>query len=320
MLSGKYTAFGINFALLLLASLVFAQNKRVFDVNGYEVELKGAHSMNDNLYGLVPMPTSETEIIKYVKGKETVRYKYSINSKGLRTSTTKDQQEKKKHLLLLGGSQVFGENLNDSQTIAYKINEKSKDYEAYSVSFFGYGPQHAWLRLEQNKLNTIVSQKKGTAILFTHYADISRYFGKIEHLPYMSSHPRVIEITRDVFKYIGNFQNSGNFLQSMVLKLCVPYLFCKNLIMGFKSELSDQELHEFARLVMDIEKKYREQFEVEHFILVWSSDVKYVSELKKYTSIEIINYPIQSQFYDGHPKSDAYDELIKVIFAKQIIK
>ena len=136
----------------------------------------------------------------------------------------------------------------------------------------------------------------------------------------MSSHPRVIESTSGVFKYVGNFQNSGNFLQSMALKLCVPYLFCRNLIMGFKSELSDQELHEFARLVMDIEKKYSKQFDVERLILVWSGDVKYVSELKKYTSIEIINYPIQSQFYDEHPKSDAYDELIKSIFSRKIIK
>lgn len=159
------------FKLILLSALmgtsVAATESRVLDVNGNEAIFHGGQQIQDEIYGLMPTPNSEAEVIKFQKGKEILRYKYSIDSNGLRKSFSRENTNKKKHLLIFGGSQVFGENLYDDQTIAYQINERAEEYQAYPIAYLGSGPNQAWMRLQQNKLKNLVSQKKEQR-LFSH--------------------------------------------------------------------------------------------------------------------------------------------------------
>lgn len=306
--------------LFFISKNIWAQNFRFVAVNGYEVEMIGAQPIPDRFYGIIPAPSSETEVIKYMNGKETLRYKYSIDLHGVRKSAASHRLKKSKHVLLFGGSQVFGENLNDDQTLAHKINERSRDYEAYPLAYFGYGPNHAWLRLDQNGLKNLISQKKGSAFIFTHENDINRFFGKPEHLLYAAEHPQIVESAFGHFSYAGSFQTSGTFFQKLIIKFCVPYLFCRNLAMGSMSDVTDEELQIISRLFKDIEKKYKEQFNVERFVIVWSGDSKYVAELQKLTSMEIVSYQIQQKFVDDHPKAGAYDRFIDDLFYEKTIK
>lgn len=149
---------------------------------------------------------------------------------------------------------------------------------------------------------------------------MKRFFGKIENLSYTGKQPRIIESKPGYFEHIGSFETAGSFLQKSVLNFCVPFLFCKKLYYGKKSDLSEDEFQTASRLLMDIEKMYKEQFQVEQFIIAWCGNHEYLPRLKKNTSVNIIRFDPKSKFYDGHPKADAWGEFINYLFANKIIK
>lgn len=310
----------IPILLFLFSPQIFSQESRHLLVGGNEVHINGPESDFDPLLGPVPKPDSTTEFVKYKNGSEILRYKQTIDSDGFRISPVSHQQGKTKHALLIGGSQIFGENLNDDQTLGHKINLKSKIYEAYTLGYMGHGPNQAWLRFSQNKLDQSIKQKKGSAILMAHEGDISRFKGDVNHLLYASSHPRIIETQKGVFQYVGSFAESGTLLQKLLSRYCLPFLFCQNFMSKSSSDPTEEDYQLIARLFEDIEKMYRQQFDVEQFKIFWEGQPENLERLKKYTNIGVIQLPPIPRFEDGHPNEAGVDQMIQLLISEKFIK
>lgn len=297
---------------------------RTIDDAGDEYIYKGQVVVEDSFFGHIPMPNTSHEIIKIRNGKELHRTQVEIDKNGFRLSPASHRQLKSKHLLLIGSSSVFGEGLKSDQTLFHLINIRSKVFEAYPLAFYGYGPQHAWLNFKLQKLLKVIRQKKGRALLFIHEGDFARFFGMAHTLSYTAKYPFIEEIDGQ-FVFMGNFLNNGRWWQKLFLKYCSPFRFCSKLFTNFTSKtIKKDQLAILGRLFEDIEKMYREQFDVEDFQIVWKGSEYYSQQLEAVTKVKITNYYYhvyqkKHSYPDGHTNSKGMRLISDFLFENKII-
>ena len=119
-----------------------------------ENHMEGSYTQDyfgDNeILGYGPLKDSMTVTSRMVlNGSNTVVYDvvYTIRQ-GLRY-TPNTKANSKKHALFFGGSFMFGEGLNDNETMPYYYNEyKDCQFEVRNYGFHGYGPHQALAIIE----------------------------------------------------------------------------------------------------------------------------------------------------------------------------
>jgi hypothetical protein len=116
----------------------------------------------------------------------------TADENGFRQSPSSGRKGKRKHLLLIGGTSIFGRGLKDDETVSHLINQRSRDYEAYPLAYFGFGLQHAWIRFTDGNLPKQVRFRGGRAILLADENSILKLFGAVEVL----SHKRNLPVLR----------------------------------------------------------------------------------------------------------------------------
>lgn len=287
---------------------------------GFEIQVNGMGAQPDPIFGSALVPSSIIETQKLRNGKVEFQYKSTIDQNGFRTSSAANKAGKKKHFLLIDGSFVYGENLNDSETMSHHVNVRSKIYEAYPVAYSGYGMNHSWMTFFQNKLPQKIKQKTGSAVIFTHEGDIERLFGKPNHLPYSSDSPRIIQNEDGSFKHVGNFVNGGSWLQRVIGKYCVPYRGCRDLLVHINSQPTKSEYKMAAQILEDIERMYKAQFTAEDFYVVWCGQPENRDILQTYTKIPIYLPAKYEAGIDNHPTKEGVVDLVNFYFDSKFVE
>ncbi len=291
------------------------------NLTGYETIGRGFESQPDDIYGIIAVPNSYHETIKFKNGKETLNTAATIDKDGFRNSSASRRLGKSKHLLLINSSMVFGEGLVDDETLAHLINLNSNTFEAYPLAFYGYGPQHAWLSFKHEKLPEKIREKKGLAILFTHRADILRFFPTIGTMTESARMPFIEEESIGNFVYRGNFINTGNWWRKLVFNYCIPIMFCAHLTRKFKFDPSDEQYAIIGRLFEDIERMYKKQFDVEDFKIIFLGPRSQARKFAPHTKVEVI--PLSNLrrdlFTDGHLKARGMQKITNFLFDAKLI-
>ncbi len=216
---------------------------------------------------------------------------------------------------------VFGEGHVDDETLAHLINLKSNTYEAYPLAFYGYGPQHAWLRFKQEKLREQIREKKGLALLFTHAKDILRFFPSMDHMVYTAQFPFVEEVSIGNFVYRGSFINTVRWWRKLVFNYCIPVRFCADLTTRVKPAVSDEQYAIIGRLFEDIERRYKKQFAVEDFKIIFTGQRVEARRLAQHTKIEVILFSHRPRYSyaSGHLKPIGIQKITNFLFDTKII-
>ncbi len=316
----------LQYIILFFSQHVFSFEKieisneiRIVNWDGYEFHIKGPGSKVKDQFGVSVQPNSRTEITKFKNGKKILSYVTTIDKNGFRTSLSSHKANKKNHLILIDGSFVFGENLNDDETIAHKINSRSQNYEAYALADLGHGPNQAWLHFAMNELNKKIIQKTGSALIFVHDADIQRFFGQVNHLFYIADSPRVIETVFGEFKISGSFLEAGTPIQKILINYCVPLSFCRIFLNSINISPSDSDYLAINRLFLDIEKKYKKKFDAVNLKIIWHGSFKSFLKFKKFSQIEVIFMPEIQSSADGHPTNEGANQITNFLISKKII-
>ncbi len=177
-------------------SLFYRPIKQV-DINheyGISVDGKGYGSLCD--HGWCAPPGVYPNNIKKVKNTSEVIYavKYTIGDNHLRVTPRIEGDIRPNLLKFYGGSSVFGEGLNDIETVAYYSQLASPDVSAENYGFHGHGVHNAYRLLESQKA---VAGSYNLLLTGTYHASRS---GCIPN--YSSNHPRY-ELNDGEFKYLG---------------------------------------------------------------------------------------------------------------------
>ncbi len=274
---------------------------------------KSHHVYNATFVGRI------TEYTKIKNGKQVFSAKYTVDDSGFRISPSANLKGKTKHFFLIDGSIAFGEGLNDNETIHQIINKRSKIYEAYTLGLPGEGPQHNWLRFNSLHLKDQVSQKTGSALFITHEADIGKFTGAVGTLPFGRNFPRLIEQAPGKYYNAGTFLESGTFLQKMLLNHCIPYNFCNDWLSKLSQPISNDEIAAGARLINELDKKYREQFKVENSKVLWLGSEPGRRIFKLNSNLEVIRIFYNSFEGDAHPNKEGAEEIADALFRKKLV-
>lgn len=265
-----------------------------------------------------PCLDCDVKATKLINGKEIYSIVYHIDEFGFRTTSASTFPGKTKHALLIDGSMAFGEGLDDQHSLIDQINRRSAVYHAYDIGFLGNGPQHNWVTFKNQSLKNVVAENTGLAILISHDQDIRRFVVSTDHLIYASQFPNVVETSPGVFEQRGTIETQGTFLQRLLVKTCVPLMFCRTQMTKAFSFPTEREVEKAAHVYADIERMYREQFQVETVVILWTGSDTILEKLKKYSHLKIVKVDYE-RLDANHPSNKGATQIVDKLFAEKIL-
>mgnify|MGYP006078976337 CR=1 FL=1 len=126
---------------------------------------------------------------------------YSFKN-GFRT-TQNDNDSSNFNISIFGGSHLFGEGLNDNQTVAYFLNKNSNSsYNITNYAFNGYGTHQALISLEKR-----LSTKKDIPKIIVYYFITEHIFRSAGNALWDTKGP-LYEFENNEFTYKGSFNEN----------------------------------------------------------------------------------------------------------------
>lgn len=143
-------------------------------------------------------------------------FDYSYQTDGHRRRVVPAQSienvPRERALLFFGGSYVFGEAVNDSETLPNQLALLEPDTRMYNYGFSGYGPGQMLARMESRDLRPEIDEAQVAAIYVFIPNHVRRVIGSYSVITW-SRHSPYYQLAEngDVFR-VGNFQNQRSRL------------------------------------------------------------------------------------------------------------
>jgi len=311
----KKSYYFLLIAYIFLSFLIFDIIAPKLDnfKNDYLIESSFEYEINP-YYGYYPKKNSILKDKIFKKGVLQSEIIYTINKFGHRKSYTV-KNNLNRCVVFYGGSIIFGQSVNDEESLSYKIFEKSnKKLSTFNFAFNGYGPHQFLSKLENNFTKQLRSCKKIDFIYLYIDDHIGRIAGKrswgdqspryvvndhgVIQKKFFSHYPYKI-----IMKFRKHMRNSKTF--SLIYDVD-------------KVSMHDQVL--FTEIINSIEDKINLKFNNSNFLyLVWDKKknhnllVKKFLKNKQFLEIENLNIPDEYQNNkmpgDYHPTKEFYDIL-----------
>ena len=285
--------------------------------NEYFTSSNIEYDINKN-YGYFPKANSEFFEKIYFKEKLIKTNKYSINKYGHRKSIG-SQTNSKQCIIFFGGSIIFGQSLNDNETLPHFVSMKfNGEKKVYNFAFNGYGPHQFLSKIENSYLNQLMKCEELTFVSFYIHDHIGRVVGKRS---WGDKSPRYV--------INGEKLTQKGFFSSYPFKLIMK--FRKNIrnskiasIFFDVEKTNKKDQYIFIRILDEIEKKINSKYSNSNiYYIVWDKKnsvnqiVKNFFKSKKIIQIENLNIP--SKYYsnnipgDNHPTKEFNEILSKHI-------
>lgn len=97
--------------------------------------------MQDKIIGWKAIPNVQTRSKRYIGPTKIMDSVYTFDEFSRRVVPDQNYIKNKKTILFFGGSNTFGEGLNDNQSLPYYFSRFAPDYQIYNYAFQGYSIQ-----------------------------------------------------------------------------------------------------------------------------------------------------------------------------------
>ena len=296
--------------------------KFFFNKNEYYTESNIQYDIDKN-YGYHPKKNSKFNEKIFFKKSLIKENNYLINEYGHR-KTVGTNSDATNCIIFFGGSIVFGQSLNDDETLPYYVSKLYNDEaQVFNYAFNGYGPHQFLSKIENNHISEIKECKEISLIYFYINDHIGRVAGKRS---WGDKSPRYIYDEENI--------TQNNFFSSYPYKLIMK--FRKNIrnskiISIFynieKTNKKDQIL--LVKILKKIEEEFNNLYPSNNFYyIVWNKeklDLQIVNNFfkaKKTLYINDLNIPKVYQSNnipgDNHPKKE-FNELLAKKIKKYLI-
>lgn len=297
--------------------------KSFFEKNDYYTETNIKYDINKE-YGYYPKKNSEFVEKIFYKDKLFRVNKYTINEYGHRKNVNFEINTNE-CIVFFGGSIIFGQSLNDNETLPHyvssKLNGKKK---VYNFAFNGYGPHQFLSKIENGYLDELKTCKKVDFIYLYINDHVGRVVGKRS---WGDKSPRYV--------FDGENLIQNGFFSSYPFKIVMK--FRKNMrnskiISIFynieKTTKKDQFL--FVKILFEIENKIKNLNSKSNFIyIIWNNEklnyevINDFFKNKQTLNIENLNIPLKYQYNnipgDNHP-TEKFNELLSEEIIKFFVK
>ena len=140
------------------------------------------------------------------------------NEIGLRV--TSENKKANKAVIFLGGSYVYGEGLQDHQTLPFIVGEKNQSIQTFNYGESAYGPNNVLRLINKIDLDEQIpnSLNKINVYFFSYPFHAKRYLGSIGWVGQIKTNDPYYTLEQGRLVYKGNFAN-GRFFKTAFLWL-----------------------------------------------------------------------------------------------------
>jgi hypothetical protein len=279
--------------------------------------MRGTCIERDPLLGYRLAPTCTTQ----VRGKheDVVIYDavYTTDEFGRRVVIDEDDAGAERHAVFMGGSFVFGDGVNDGETLPSQFAAVTRGYTVYNYGVSGYGAQHMYALLHSGRLRQEVPEAAGFMVYCMFPEHIDRAAGTYLTMRWGKWFPRYV-LLEERITHTGSFEESQP-VRTRVYDLirCSPTLDRAGLWAAafMSARLSPDFL---VALVEHSDAEYSRQFGGTFYVYVWPNrdprTSRFVEAARsiglRVIELESLGVPLPGPWYeipyDGHPKGSYY--------------
>lgn len=185
----------------------------MFTLVGGAIYFKGKSIIGEKyaLFWGYPKPIKHTVDYRTDDGQ---RFKARINEHTFRVIDEANRNGLK-HLIISGGSNAFGQNIPDDQTLPYWMSENQafNDYNPYVFAYPGWGPHNILKRFHTLEINKIIPEEEGVFIYQFINDHVTRVCGGEGYFEWNHGVSPYYDIDADQLVDKGHFKDSFPFWQ-----------------------------------------------------------------------------------------------------------
>lgn len=279
--------------------------------------------------GMVPNVRAQSRLRRADTGEILYEAVYTTDDYGRRITTGLEHGPRNKHLILLGCSLVFGEGINDDQTLSSQIAKITPRYRVYNSGESAASAVRFVERIQRGDLWNGISESEGVAVYVLFKGHLERFVGPMSIVG--SWGPLLPFATEDDS---GRFVVKGNFLterpiSTFFYRLIWPSQIRKFFSINIPWRYDRTDYQRFAKMVLQVKNDYLKRFPDQKFYVVFhpietsEAFVENLSEEFEALGIEYLDYGVfKLQKYtskpaylqwDGHPTAEANRILAPVL-------
>jgi hypothetical protein len=307
----------------------FAENKAFLDVrDGREVNF----ILTNETIGYYPKSDSVVRSIRTI-GDGTVVYNavYSIDAFSRRITPVKHTAARENFMLCFGCSLMFGEGVNDTETLPYYLARFMPVYRPYNYAYAGYGPQEMLAKLQSGAIGREINEKHGIALFLFIDNHVNRTIGSLRvagnwggDMPYYSIGKNNALVRN------GSFISGRHFTTALYQKV-INNKFLNRWIQRKGRDfptITNGHVTLACRVIEESRNEFRRQFNSDDFYVIIFPGSTHADLMMRYfrtKGIKYLDYHTVTEFNkekysilnDGHPTAIAYKTLAEMV-AKDI--
>lgn len=235
---------------------------------------------------------------------------------------------KKPHIILAGCSYIFGEGLNDNETLHFYLNEKLDNYNIYNYASHGSSPNQFLAKLEQASIKNEI-KTTGTGYLIYFFVDfhLRRILGSL-NVPWTYDMPYYFLDNNQILRRDGNFKTGRKIETHLYLafnKFKKYSSIFKKINLEIPKSDTSYSIDLAHKIFLKIKDEYLKQLSGE--VLIWIHPLSLlndrisllINKLQK-SGIKVIQTPINhsdTYMISGDPHPSSY---FNKLFAEKIIQ
>lgn len=319
--------------VVITAALIFAAEKVFYRLNhrppppdappGPAEHREGSYANGffqpDDLLGYTVGPGQTYTSIKKLGDELVYDVSYTIDDHSRRVTPVDDPKGRDKFILFFGGSFVFGEGLNDDETLPAQTARLARGYRPYNYGLSGYGPQQMLAKLQSGTLPTEVSEPTGVAVYVFIDGHVERALGSMwvyntwgAEMPYYALNADGDPVRRGSFR-------TGRPLVSSLYRLLGKSEIARYFNVNIPPNLRPAHYAFAARLVAAARDSFIEQYPAGRFyVLIYPDEGDYAEDIIPFfeaDGLTVLNYDEAFKLSpeeglgiagDGHPTGLAH--------------
>lgn len=274
----------------------------------------------DQLQDMVFTPSISYMNQVAVNGVQLYSIRYDLDQFSLRKINRAASFEKpNKHLILAGCSFVFGQGLENKDTLIQIVENSLEKTRVYPLAWPGGGLHTAFWFMDSYDLNRVVEEKSGTFIYVLLEDHINRFLLRPQYLAWaMAETPAYTEINGSVV-HLGKTGELKSFRKIQFLgkyhvKSLLISLFSKLNLIRYPNGFSDSDLDRFVVGLGELQRRYLHKFPRGKFAVLFYPDTNATSVsalLKKKMQLKAIEILDPRSSYDEFVQKRhlSYDDL-----------
>ena len=270
-------------------------------------------------------PNSEARAVRKIVGERKLYdVRYTTDSFG-RRRTPGQRGPRNRYLAFWGCSFIFGEGLEDNETLPYYVSRLNPKHRAYNYGVTAYGTNMILAQVQARNLRLEIPEKEGTVVyVFTDQqvpcALATRLYVKsILDLPYF------FEDSRGQLRRGGTFRTGRSWISGLYL-LSLRSHILDFLNIDFPLRLGERHFRLVAKMIAETQAEFRRKKSGSPFFVVFAPRSSFAKQLIPYFEEYGIHYLDYSEMdldrylkeppiieYDGHPSAAANRFLARLI-------